>query len=370
MNATIFEVVDAAVRRYAQKYFMLCLVAMVLFTLLYYGLGVVPREFYRELATNPYIQRTDIHRQNYFQESPLLPVLAHLTGLGSRWAFNAFCFTFLAVGFVFLMRASRRRYGAFWALLLLGALLAHPVTLVLLSWLGMPDSMTFLITALLLYTRRSWVMVVLVLLGSYNHPIMMFVAPAVLGLRLLARENGLAYRHLAFVVLGAVGGWLAVRFFLHVNSIAVVSRAAYMGDQNLAFWIKYNLTHLPLALFSFHNVIWFALGACLLVLARFDKRYVLAFLTLQFLFYGITFFCLDTTRVFALLAWAPAWHCLVYALQRTEAASFALRRQLERLLVVVVMMGLLAPTYYSYLGELYFPGQNEIHFWSWIKSRP
>lgn len=356
------------IRRQAREHFTWWAAFIIVFELLYLGLGVVPRECYRDVASNPYIQRTDVHPENHFQESPLLPVLAHLTGWQSRGAFNTLCFAFIAAGVLFLTQAARRRYGGFWTLLLLMLLLSHPVTMVLFSWLGTPDGITFLVLAILLYARQAGVVFFLALVGAYNHPIVMFAAPAVLLLRWLARENGMSMWQLIGGLAGVGTGWLLVRIFLHINNITVMSRADYVESRPLAFWLQYNLDHLPLALFSLHNMVWLGLGVALFTLWRLDRRYVVVFLLLQLVFYGITFFCLDTTRVFVLLAWASAWHCLGYTLQRTEQEQPSTCRRLEQRLLVVALISLVVPPYYSYLGELYYPGQNEFHFWKWLGS--
>jgi hypothetical protein len=365
---TIFDQLEAWVRRCVRQHFYLVLALLVVATILYCGLGVVPREFYRELAKNPYAQRTDIHRENYFQESPLLPVLAHLTGWQAPAPFGLLCFSVILAGFLYLVRAARRRYGALWALLLLALLLASPLTMVLLSWIGMPDAITFLVLALMLYVRQGWVVFLLAALGSYNHPIVMFAVPGLWLLRWRARDSGVTWLHVALATLGVLAGWLAVRVFLHINSIEVVSRAEFVGERNLLYWIKYNLEHLPVALFSLQNMGWFALAGSVAILLRLDRGYAWCLLGLLALFYGITFFCLDTTRVFALLAWAPAWHGLVHALQKADEAGPRLRAQFERVLMLIALIASFSPTYYVWLGQVVHPGQNAWDAWSWLRS--
>ncbi len=368
MQPTIFEQLELWLRGCARRRFWLALALLALLTFLYCGVGTVPREFYRALAQDPFKQRTDIHQENYFQESPLLPTLGFVTGWHAPTSFGLLCFAFIAAGFVYLVRASRRRYGPLWSLLLLALLLANPVTVVLLSWIGMPDAITFLVLALMLYVRQGWLIFLLAGLGAYNHPTATFAVPSVLLLRWLARESGLTFRHVATGLAGVVAGWLAVRVFLNINNIEVVSRAEYIGDRNLLFWIKYNLAHLPVAIFSLQNIVWFALAASFLVLLRLDRRYAWTLLGLLVAFYGITFFCLDTTRVFALLAWAPAWHCVVHALQRAEQEDVRLRLQLERVLLIVAVIGSLAPTYYMWLGQVFHREQNAWDVWTWVRS--
>jgi hypothetical protein len=368
MQPTIFEQLEQWLRGCARRRFWLVLALMVVVTFLYCGIGIVPREFYRELAKDPFSQRTDIHRENYFQESPLLPVLAHMTGWHTRTSFALLCGLFIVAGFTYLTRAARRRYGPLWTLLLLALLLGNPLTVVLLSWLGMPDTITFFALALLLYLRQGWLIFLVAGLGAYNHPIVMFAAPSVLLLRWLARESGLTFRHVVMGLAGVAAGWLAVRAFLHINSIEVVSRTEYVGDRNLVFWLKYNLNNLPVAIFSLQNMGWFALAASFLVLLRLDRRYAWALLGLLALFYGVTFFCLDTTRIFALLAWAPAWYSVVHALQRAEQEDPRLRAQLERLLLIIATLGLLAPTFYVWLGQVYHQETRAWDAWDWLRS--
>ena len=54
MQPTIFEQLEQWLRGCARRRFWLVLALMVVVTFLYCGIGIVPREFYRELAKDPF----------------------------------------------------------------------------------------------------------------------------------------------------------------------------------------------------------------------------------------------------------------------------------------------------------------------------
>jgi len=354
--------VDGFVGAIAHRRFWLCLVALLVFVIAYNGLGVMPHEPYRLTAENPF-ERVQAHRENTFQESPLLPLVAYFSRLTSPFSFNALCLATIILAYVSYAVQARKGMGSAGALLLVCLLATHPVTLVLLSWLGAPDCITFLLTVFLLFLRSPAAIGVISLLGAFNHPMMLLIAPAVLLLRSLSREDEIGYLHLAASGIGLVLGSLAVWGFLELNHIDTYSRLDFLMSRTLASWIRHNLSNLPMALFSLHNLVWCALVACTVLFFRRNRSYFCLLLVTQVVMYGVTFFNLDTTRVFTLLAWAPAFHCLQYSLHLSgESHETEQGAQLRGVLLVLAAIGLVKPNYYVWDGTIYGPSFNDFYF--------
>ena len=366
---TVFSRLDHWIQKFIRAHFFLVSLLLVCLTLVQYGVGIVPREFYRVVASNPYIEQKEVHEENYFQESPLLPIVAHHLGFVSRFSFNLFCLIVIigAYGlFACLIRDQMDRSLAFTIFALLQA---HPVTTVLLAWLGMPDGITFAATILTLFTTSLVGLALLGVFSAFNHPIALFAIPAVLVLRRLAKDKGISWWHPVVAVIALGLGMLAVQGFLHLFNINTYSRLSYAATLDFKFWINQNLAFFPMTLFSFHNVIWLAIGICILAAYRFNRLYFIIFALTQLCFYAITFFCLDTTRDFALLAWAPAIHCIIYSCRLLrDQQQDVLYEQTRKLLLIMALIGILVPNYYVYLGTVHHPSGNEFQIWSYLQS--
>lgn len=366
---TVFSRLDQWIQQFTRTRFFLASLLMVCFTLVQYGVGIVPREFYRQVAANPYVEQKAVHEENYFQESPLLPIVAHHLGLVSRLSFNVFCLAVIIGAYGLFAYYCRNRLESSPAFIVFALLQAHPVTTVLLAWLGMPDGITFAATILVLFTTSLVGIGLLGILGAFNHAIALFAIPAVLVLRRLAKDKGISWWHPVVAVIALGLGMLAVQGFLHLFNINTYSRLSYAATLDFKFWINQNLAFLPMTLFSFHNIIWLAIGVCILAAWCYNRLYFIVFALIQLCFYAITFFCLDTTRVFALLAWAPSIHCIIYSCRLLrEQRQDVLYEQVRKLLLLVALIGILIPNYYVYLGNVYHPAGNEFQVWSYLQS--
>src|SRR5437763_1023392 len=76
---------------------LICLFFLVVFI---NGLSTAPHDDYLRLSQNPFITRTDIFYENYFQESVLWPVIAFYLGLSSRLPYVLFCLFILMTAYL------------------------------------------------------------------------------------------------------------------------------------------------------------------------------------------------------------------------------------------------------------------------------
>lgn len=367
---TIFSRLDLWFQQFVRSRFSLACLLLICVTLVSYGVGIVPREFYRMVACDPYAdQKEEVHQQNYFQDSPLLPLVAHHLRFFSRLSFNLLCLSVIMGAYVLFAFCCQHRIERSLAFTIFVLLQAHPVTTILLSWLGMPDCITFAVTVLALFTTSLVGLAAICVLGAFNHPVALFAIPAVLVLRRLAKDKGITWWHPVVSVLALGLGLLAIQGFLFLFNIDTYSRLDHALSKDLKFWINQNVSFFPMVLFSLHNVIWVAVAVCILAAYRFNRLYFIVFALTQLCFYAITFFCLDTTRVFTLLAWAPLIHCIIYSCRLLhDQQQDVLYEQTRKLLLLVALIGMLVPDYYIYLGIVHHPLENEFHIWSYLKS--
>lgn len=354
------ENVGATFGRIGRNKFSLACGVLISYQILTNGLGIIPREPYRLTALDPF-HRVAAHPENYFQRSPLLPLLGYFTNLTSPLGFAGLSLFLVILGWLTLAVMSRRRFGREIALLSMTLVLAHPVSLVLISWLGTPDSISFALTALLLFVRSFPAVAVICAFGAFNHPVMNVIAPVLLTLRLATSEGQAGVPRLLVGVVGLSVGNLMVVGYLSYFQIETVTRLDFLLSKSLATWIKQNLSLLPYTIYSLHQAVWFALALCVLILRKLDIRYLGLFLISQLLMYGVAFFSVDTTRIFGLMAWAPALHCILYSLRIAEAKEGGLLLGLRGALATTGVVGLLIPGYYIWGGELHTSGFNSFY---------
>jgi hypothetical protein len=217
----------------------------------------------------------------------------------------------------------------------------------------MPDGITFLLTVLLLFSTSSGAIFLAAFLGSLNHGMMILIAPLLLLLRKLADER-IAWRSLTVALAGLAAGRGVVWGFFELSQVEIQSRLDFIVGQGLGFWAELAGRQHPLAGLTLHGAFWFGAVVCGLSAVRHNRRYAAAFLSGLALCWGITIVMLDNTRVFSLLAWAPSFHCLLYAQRHPGDSAVSGRHSAEmrRVLLVVALLGLLSPRYYLWSGNV------------------
>ena len=337
------------------KFWFLFLGLMFLVVILINGIGIVPEEPYQRLAENPFITRTDIHFNNYWQENPLLPVIAFYLGFSSPVAFNILCFVILTGAVLLFALLIMRQLGSPPALIFSSLLITSPLTTVLLTWLGTPDGLTVALTIPFLFTQSGLLVFLLSVFGAMNHPTFMITVIEILILRWAAKD-GIKFKHVLASGLGLAIGYASTRLFLTVNQIEIVSRFDFMQLMDAGEWLKMNAVNLPITLSSLFNIQWLVLLLCLILFFKKDKVFyslVLAFLLVN---YGFTFFTLDTTRIFSLLSWGVLFACVFHSyklagLNHDDGPE--MQRQFLLSLTLTGVASFIAPRYFSWAGEIH-----------------
>jgi hypothetical protein len=347
----LLEQVEAIASR---RFWMVVLGLVSVVVILTNGISLVPGQFYQRLSENPFVTRTDVITDSTLQETVLLPIIAFFTKLNSPLAFSILCLSLIAGAYLLFAISVFRRSGSLVTLVLSAILITSPLTTILLTWLGMPDGLTVLLITPFLFTSSvSWIFVVAIL-GTTNHIAFLIAAIEIVVLRWIARDH-IRIMHLAAIALGGVIGFISVEVFLAVHHIQVVSRLEFILTVSLIQWLRMNLVQFPMTMFSLFNVQWLIIPVCLIMCFKTDRRYYSCFLGMLLFNYGITFFSLDTTRIFSLLSWGILMSCVFHSFSLVNREGSASRKQLLQALIVIALLSFIAPRYYVWAGSIGFP---------------
>jgi hypothetical protein len=328
------------------------IVILLIFTVLYNGAGLMPYDLYQKLSINPFMSRVDLNPYNYFQESIFLPVLANYLGLTSRIKFTLLCTALSIAGYIVFAYNARKTSGALNPIPVFALVLSSPITTILFSWIGSPDSITFLITSILLFSNSTILLFLLGIIGALNHPIIIFSAVPLLILRLLAQNDNISIKGIVLFVSGSAIGLLLVTLFLGINHISVVSRVDFTLQQSLRILPQVNLYKFPAVIYSLNGSLWMLI---LLIFSRTwkNRRYYRFYMLAMAGAYGITFFALDTTRVFALMSWGMTMHLTTNSFKAAEDPD-GTNQTIFPMVPLICLVGLLIPKYFLWQGTVVF----------------
>lgn len=338
-----------------QRFWFLFLGLIFIVTALINGVGIVPEEAYQRLSQDPFTTRTDIHFNNYWQETILLPIIAYYLGLTGTITFNALTFIMIVGAYALFAWLTFNRWGAVLSLIASTLLITSPLSTVLLSWLGTPDGLTVALTIPFLFTQSGALVLVLAILGAANHPAFIVATLEVLVLRWAASDK-INLKHIILTALGILIGYGIVNFFLNANGIDMVSRFDFMQLKSFEEWARMNLEDLPITLFSLYNVHWLIFPICMIMFFKKDRAFFKLALLILLLNYGIVFFTLDTTRIYVLTSWAVLFVCIFhsYKLAASEAGSGSShQKQYLQALILVSVVSLFTPRFFSWVGEIH-----------------
>jgi hypothetical protein len=338
-----------------RKFWFLLVGLSFILVVLINGTGIVPEEPYQRLSQNPFITRTDIHFNNYWQETLLLPLIAYYLDLTGKITFNALTFAIIVGAYLLFTWLAYRRWGSTLALLTTALLITSPLTTILLSWLGTPDGLTVALTTPFLFTHSGVLMFFLAILGAANHPSFIIAVMEIIILRWSARDE-INIKHVLFAVLGCVSGYGLVKLFLYSQDIDIVSRFDFMRLRSMSEWVELNMENLPGTLFSLFNIHWLILPVCLIMFFKKDSRFFTIAVSFLLLNYAIVFFTLDTTRIFSLTSWGVLCICVLlsYKLAGSETEENSKpRRQFLQTLILVCIISFFTPRFFSWVGEIH-----------------
>jgi hypothetical protein len=354
MDLSVFLnlVLEKTVRITRRKFWPVILGAFFIIIVIINGISLVPFHLYQRISQNPFVIRTDMPSNNYWQEDILLPLIAFFTRLNNPLAFSILCFVIIICAYLLYTMLVLNKSGPFPTLIFSTILITSPITTILLSWMGTPDGLTFLLTIPFLFTNSVLLIFLLTLLGTINHLTFIIAVIEILFLRLMSRDN-IRIIHLIAIILGGIAGYLVLKIFFAANNIQVMSRLDFIFNINLNTWLKHNLVEFPMTVFSFFNIQWLIIPICFLMFFNKDKRYYSLMLAVLVLNYGITFFSLDTTRIFSLLSWGVFTNCVLHSYNLSKKENATNQKEFLQALIVVSAASFIAPRYYSWEGSIH-----------------
>jgi len=316
--------------------------AVVVAGLALYGLGP-GGNFYIKLARAPL---APADAAPYYRESLLHVLLTHVLGLTGPLQFRLFVLGSWWAGVAALLFGLRLTH--LHRVLVALVLLTHPSAMIVHAWANHPDAPIFGLTAALLLVRRPWLTALLAALAAWaNIPMAVLIAASLAALWLAMSERP---RALATVV-GALVGAATCKLTLYLCGVLLAHDRLDLALHTapaaiLHRWISpgWPILHT----LHFAHLLW--LPALWLTLRQLNKRAANALLASQLLALVAASLAEDTTRIFALLAWAPLIAGLALALGHLTTTRD--RYWLRPLVALAVLLSLLAPKFFAWKGEL------------------
>lgn len=334
------------------KYWWVVLGIILLYVIILNGISLVPYQTYQKLSQNPFIIRTDLGNENYWQETVLLPVIAYITRMNSTLTFTIVCLLIIIGSFILFTVYLSKHSSPLITIIVTTILITNPLSTILFTWLGTPDGLTFFLTIPFLFTNSIILLFFLIILGTMNHITFLIAAIEILFLRFTTREN-IKNIHLATITIGGVIGLVLVKVFYAVYQIQAITRFEKIFTISLADWIRMNLGEFPLTIFSLFNFQWLIIPVCLILFFKKNRLYYSIILGLLIFNYGITFFAEDTTRIFTLLSWGILIHCVIYSSKLASIEDLSFQNQFLEAMILIAIISLISPRYYSFAGNIF-----------------
>ena len=350
------------------RHFLFILFLIFSLTVMINGLGIATDTVYFRLAQNPFRTRLDIAGINYFQESLLMPLLFYSLGISSLWFYTVACFGSIAMAQGLFIATAKQITESVSAIILYLILAIHPVICVLYTFIWMPDCLTFLLTVMGFSISSPLLLAVLAFLGTMNHSIAAIALLALTVLRWSSQKELIGIKQIIAVISGVALGRLIIWIFFNIYSIAIpATRYDFAKKMTLIDILHNNFSHWPLTLYSLHGPVWIMPLLALYLSWKVDRRYAITAMSVQVVLYGITLFIADTTRVFALMAWAPTLHLFYHTLVLVNDGRIEDKtHEIRKAFLLVGIIGLFAPVYSIWGGAVH--PTNFLNFYQYIAS--
>ncbi|HEY0132737.1 MAG TPA: hypothetical protein VGB85_01620 [Nannocystis sp.] len=326
---------------------MMLVVALIAAGFYCYGLGS-GGTFYHRLVRAPFAPAIDAP---YYRASVLHVMLGHVLGLGgSILAFRLAVLACLWAALFYLAGVMRGTLAWTDGCLVLLVLMFHPSAMIAYAWTCHPDAVTYLLTAVLLFSRRPWVLAAVAALGAWNHLAMWAIVCVEAALLWWAFIGAQAKRPVIATAAGLVVGAVSCKLTLMLCGVEIVNdRLALAWGQEFAALVGYwTLAGWPiLYTLYFAHIVWVPI--VMIRLYRERPRLMWVFLATQLLALAAACCAQDTTRVFAFLAWGPLVYCLVHVLAARSGRAGLVLRIVVGAAVVATIVG---PKIFAWKGDI------------------
>ena len=328
---------------------ILLVVGLIIAGFYCYGLGS-GGTFYHQLVKAPFAPAIDAP---YYRASLLHVALGHVLGLGGAiLMFRLMVLACFWAALFYLGRVVRGRLAWTDGCLVLWVLMFHPSAMIAYTWTCHPDALTYLLTAMLLFSRRPWFVGIVAALGAWNHLAMWVIVCVEAALLWWAFLGMDAKRPVIATAIGLALGAVTCKLTLMACGIEIGSdRLALATGQDLGVLVGYWTEAGWPVLYTlyFAHLLW--LPAVMVGLYRERPRRMFALGATQLLALGATFCAQDTTRVFAFLAWGPLMYGLVHVLETTGEGP---RRAayVRPLVCVAIVASMVSPKIFAWKGDI------------------
>jgi hypothetical protein len=311
---------------------------------------------------------------NYLQEAPLYFILAHWVGATTPQKYLLFCGAAILLAHAIFLILAVRTLGREDGILASLLFVAHPITYILNTWIGMVDPLTVICTTVVLFARGIFPVLIASALSTFNHPSTTFIVPSVLLLRFVATSRDATVPMLVAGGTGIVIGKFLCRSVWMMYTFPVYTRWDFFVEIPWKHWLKVNFSHFSIAVYSFAFALWIPLVIAIASGYNNSKKFIVCYAIVILGLYGVTFLTLDTTRVFAVLSWAPTLYMLISFLREPSPGPRPFPN-IGALVRWCALLGWLAPHLFVWDGRVYSAGLTEMLFttlshklWSEIRA--
>jgi hypothetical protein len=148
--------------------------------------GGPPLRYVTSTAQDPFACPLE---KNQLRETPFFFLLALSVGATTYRKYLLLCGVMAAAVQIAFLCASVRKLGKENGVVASLLFLAHPVTYIMNTWLGMVDPVTVACSMVVLFTERPLSVLAAAALSMYNHPATIFIVPSLLALKFVAKPS-------------------------------------------------------------------------------------------------------------------------------------------------------------------------------------
>jgi hypothetical protein len=257
----------------------------------------------------------DYGQTTYHWQQPLWLLWAYVAGATTPKAYILWCALLAILAGAGAIYGAWRCWGRQWGMLVL----VSPMIYTLTTWVGLEDPLVVFCTMLALWSSNPFLFALVGLVGMMTHPVAVIAPAMVIWLR--CRNTGsdeLPEGALIWWILGLVIGGVCLLSVVPDEMLAG-GRWAMITQRSLWEWVTLSILQAPLALYSMAFALWVPLGWAVYRYWIESPRFYTAFVVCLALSALLTTFTLDTSRVLALLTWAP----ILLALRRAWVIAAA-----------------------------------------------
>lgn len=283
--------------------------------ILIWGVGFIPSGALESMATQAAHPFVDYGQPTYHWQQPLWLLWASWAGITTVTGYQWWSAGWALWAVLVACGAAWMAWGRLWAVLVL----VSPISYILTTWIGLEDPLIVVCTAAVLWGGGPVMMAGAGLLGALTHPIAVIAPAMVLVLRRRNRGgDAVTVEEMVWWGMGTVVGGIICMAAVPPDIMAE-GRWARAADRSLWEWAVLSSQQLPVALYGMAFGVWVPLVWAVRGYWLESMKFFNAFAVCMVIALALTMVTLDTSRVLALLTWAP----ILLALRRAERIASA-----------------------------------------------